>query len=205
MLQHYPHLQAGKEKKSGSRTNPSHQSCWPAKTQAKLNSLRLFCIMVSFTAQNTRRMFSVSYPACMQREQNGEGERKTGKRNRHMDKQRCQYTKEPRGTKQSVTATHSAKSQLRRQTHTHTRRQYVRCKQTRCSPARHAQHWPHASSPRARTPRAQRGMGGPLLPNLHKEKKKGGRGEKKRTVKGTHSSTTTVPRPCLPVAHVKWE
>lgn len=114
MLQHYPHLQAGKEKKSGSRTNPSHQSCWPAKTQAKLNSLRLFCIMVSFTAQNTRRMFSVSYPARMQREQNGEGERKTGKRNRHMDKQRCQYTKEPRGTKQSVTATHSAKSRLRR-------------------------------------------------------------------------------------------
>lgn len=50
---------------------------WEWKRQAKLYSLRLFCIMVSLTAQNTIRMFSVSYTrkACKREERKGGRER----------------------------------------------------------------------------------------------------------------------------------
>lgn len=55
--------------------------------QAKLNSLRLFCIIVSLTAQNTSRMFSVSYaPKGMQqgwREKKGGRERENRSGNTH--------------------------------------------------------------------------------------------------------------------------
>lgn len=72
-------------RKVASHTNPSKpKACdskgmqdWEWKRQAKLYSLRLFCIMVSLTAQNTIRMFSVSYArkACKREERKGGRER----------------------------------------------------------------------------------------------------------------------------------